>query len=269
MKYYSGKLDCLSLRGRAKPFQELLPSIKHKAKKGGYSAIIIDPIYKTLLGDENDTKAVGEFCNALDNLSAETGATVIFCHHHSKGADGSMSAQNRSSGSGIFSRDPDAILDLLEIFPFDSDGSPLEYHLEGFSGEESDNTVFMRVESTLREFAPVKPFEVAFSYPSHYTVKGLQNAKDIGQMKTRRQKQDAGRETQQRRKENNINRLLQFIEGQTSLDATPPTLEEAVNHFSGERGFSEANIKKWIEAGYVSSKNGLLFVPIIGEKNTE
>jgi RecA-family ATPase len=45
----------------------------------------------------------------------ELGTSVIYCHHHSKGAQGGKSAMDRSSGSGVFARDPDAILDLSEL----------------------------------------------------------------------------------------------------------------------------------------------------------
>lgn len=43
------------------------------------------------------------------------GAAVIYCHHHSKGAQGGKKAIDRASGSGVFARDPDAILDLSEL----------------------------------------------------------------------------------------------------------------------------------------------------------
>ena len=40
---------------------------------------------------------------------------MIYCHHHSKGAQGDKKAQDRASGSGVFARDPDALLDMIEL----------------------------------------------------------------------------------------------------------------------------------------------------------
>jgi len=260
METYRGMFDCLSLRGYARQFRQLLPSLKHKVRKGQYEVVIIDPIYKTLLGDENDAKVVAEFCNALDNLAAETGTTIIFCHHHSKGAGEGMAAQNRSSGSGVFARDPDAIVDLLEISPLDIGGCPLEYHIQGLNSDESPSKVFMRVESTLREFAPIEPFEIVFNYPVHYIVTGLEHARGSAVLRTRHEKQQAGRDYQSGRKERRISRLIEFIESQKSFSGQNPSIDEAVEYFKGERGFSEPNIKKWIQTDErITSKNGILF----------
>ena len=40
---------------------------------------------------------------------------MSYCHHHSKGSQGSKKSMDRASGSGVFARDPDALLDLIEL----------------------------------------------------------------------------------------------------------------------------------------------------------
>ena len=40
---------------------------------------------------------------------------MIYCHHHSKGSQGGKKSMDRASGSGVFARDPDALLDLIEL----------------------------------------------------------------------------------------------------------------------------------------------------------
>ncbi len=40
---------------------------------------------------------------------------VIFSHHHSIRPQGFKRAMDRVSGSGVFARDPDALVDLIEI----------------------------------------------------------------------------------------------------------------------------------------------------------
>lgn len=79
------------------------------------TAIIIDPIYKVITGDENSADQMANFCNQFDLVCTELGCAVIYCHHHSKGSQGSKKSMDRASGSGVFARDPDALLDLIEL----------------------------------------------------------------------------------------------------------------------------------------------------------
>ena len=48
---------------------------------------------------------------------------MIYCHHHSKGAQGGKRSMDRASGSGVFARDPDAMLDMTELVPTDASGN--------------------------------------------------------------------------------------------------------------------------------------------------
>jgi RecA-family ATPase len=58
---------------------------------------------------------MAKFCNQFDRICAELGCAAIYCHHHSKGAQGGKKSMDRASGSGVFARDPDAQLDLIEL----------------------------------------------------------------------------------------------------------------------------------------------------------
>lgn len=80
-----------------------------------FSAVILDPIYKISNGEENSAKDVGDFCHELDRIATATGASIIYSHHHSKGDQGYKSAQDRASGSGVFARDADAMIDMIEL----------------------------------------------------------------------------------------------------------------------------------------------------------
>lgn len=108
-------IDLWNLRGQAVPMDALAPKLIRRALKKGYKAIIIDPIYKVITGDENAADKMAFFCNQFDRLCTELGAAVIYCHHHSKGAQGAKNSRDRSSGSGVFARDPDVLLDLIEL----------------------------------------------------------------------------------------------------------------------------------------------------------
>ena len=110
-------IDIWNLRGKSIPMDKLAPKLIRRAAKKNYTAIIIDPIYKVITGDENSADQMAKFCNQFDKVCTELEAAVIYCHHHSKGAQGGKRAMDRSSGSGVFARDPDAILDLIELEP--------------------------------------------------------------------------------------------------------------------------------------------------------
>jgi len=109
------KIDVWNLRGNAVPMDSLAPKLIRRALQKQYSLVIIDPIYKVITGDENAADKMAYFCNQFDRVCAQLGAAVVYCHHHSKGAQGQKVAQDRSSGSGVFARDPDAILDVIEL----------------------------------------------------------------------------------------------------------------------------------------------------------
>ena len=94
---------------------KLAPMLIRRAAKKDYIAVVIDPIYKVITGDENSADQMANFCNQFDRVCTDLGVAVIYCHHHSKGAQGNKKSMDRASGSGVFARDPDALLDLIEL----------------------------------------------------------------------------------------------------------------------------------------------------------
>lgn len=108
-------IDIWNLRGKSVPMDKLAPKLIRRAAKKDYVAIIIDPIYKVITGDENSADQMANFCNQFDKVCTELGCAVIYCHHHSKGSQGGKKSMDRASGSGVFARDPDALLDLIEL----------------------------------------------------------------------------------------------------------------------------------------------------------
>ena len=104
-----------NLRGHAVPLDQLVPKLIRRVRNQHFDAIVIDPIYKVITGDENNASEMGAFCNQFDKICTETGCSTIYCHHHSKGAQGMKKAMDRASGSGVFARDPDAQLDMIQL----------------------------------------------------------------------------------------------------------------------------------------------------------
>ena len=149
-------LQTWGLRGKAQPMNVLTPRLIRRAKDKGYIAIIIDPIYKVITGDENSADQMAQFCNNFDKVCNELGCSVIYCHHFSKSASemsSNTSAMNKASGSGVFARDPDAMLSFTQLVDKDKD-------------DDDERTCWL-VEGALREFEPLKPIKVWFDYPIH------------------------------------------------------------------------------------------------------
>jgi hypothetical protein len=156
-------LDIWNLRGHAVPMDKLSKAIIHRFREKKYAALIIDPIYKVITGDENNATEMAQFCSYFDQVTAELGVSVIYCHHHSKGAAGKYAnAADRSSGSGVFARDPDAILDLREL----SVAGLIEKYRKSHPDACTTLTGW-ELNGTLREFAPMETRRIWFDYPTH------------------------------------------------------------------------------------------------------
>ena len=142
-----------NLRGYSIPRDKLAPKIIARLRGREYMAVIIDPIYKVLTGNENKAYDMIQFCNYFEQIAVGLDCAVIFCHHHSKGDQSWKRAMDRASGSGVFARDVDALLDVTEL------ELPAEKRL--------DNVSAWRITGTLREFRPFTPVDVWYNWPLH------------------------------------------------------------------------------------------------------
>ena len=147
-----GNLSIMNLAGHTDSLDKMSTDLISDIQYYGYELVVLDPAYKILMGDENNATEMSRFFGELDKICKKTGAAVILCHHHSKGYQGNKRSMDRASGSGVFARDPDAIVDLLEA-----------------SSKNEEGTV-LRLEFSLREFAAPQPFNIVFRYPLHYRM---------------------------------------------------------------------------------------------------
>ena len=159
-----------NLRGHAIPLEKLAAKVIRRCRNTGpYKAIILDPLYKVQQGDENSAEAITAFTNALDRIAHETGAAIIYDHHHPKGSAGSRKITDRGSGSGVFARDADAICDLSFLSP---SGEVKELLAEQLANGEKP----MQLAFVLRDFKEPDPINVWFKFPVHFIDKtGLLN----------------------------------------------------------------------------------------------
>lgn len=136
-------IDIWNLRGVTEPMDKLAPKLIRRAKKRSYIAVIIDPIYKVITGDENSADQMAHFCNQFDKVCTQLGCAVIYCHHHSKGSQGGKRSMDRASGSGVFARDPDALIDMTELDL-----------TEDILKQEKDKAACTLCEAALRQYSP-------------------------------------------------------------------------------------------------------------------
>jgi RecA-family ATPase len=113
---------------------------------------------------------MAHFTNQFDKIATELGSSVIYCHHHSKGSQGNKKSMDRASGSGVFARDPDALMDLVEL-----EISPELASLE-------KNKVHIRcMEETLKKYNPayftsevsLDHLQSSFQMKQHVKLAGL------------------------------------------------------------------------------------------------
>lgn len=242
-----------NLRGKSVPMNRLAPIIVRRYKDKGFSAIIIDPIYKVITGDENNATEMSEFCSYFDQVATETDMSVIYCHHHSKGAAGKYAnAADRSSGSGVFARDPDAILDLREL---NVAGVDKKYRADH---EDANKTLTgWELSGTLREFAPMAPRRIWFDYPMHVSddknylavATYSDSGRGVGESQKKRMDwQEVARET------------LDLLVGDSaaSLDAIGITEDNARKQFGKESEFEVATIDG-TKVVHRRDENGIIF----------
>ena len=208
-------LDIWNLRGLARPLSELVDDIISRIKGRNYEAVIFDPIYKIITGDENNASDMGKFCNLFDRICREVGCATIYCHHHSKGGQGYKRAIDRSSGSGVFGRDPDAILDIIEL------------EKEGIT---EDDPRPLRLESSLREFKNIKPINLWFDHPIHKVDTSGELAKLCARGSSSSNLNKSGRKVG---KENRIEKFKEVFD-RLSANGTPIRIEEVLKGMASD-----------------------------------
>lgn len=112
---HAGDLFAWNLRGRSRDIAALADDLVSVVATVQPRAIILDPAYKLNDGDENAARDMARFTRSLDEIATRSDASIIICHHHSKGAQGGKASRDRASGSGVIARDADALIDLIEL----------------------------------------------------------------------------------------------------------------------------------------------------------
>ena len=212
--------------------------IRRVLREENIDVIIIDPIYKVLDGDENSAADIRDFCNSLDKICEETSCCTIYVHHHSKGSKWGVNAIDRAAGSGVFGRDADATVDLIEIPLTKTMREDLEDDLYKCKG--------YMVTTDLREFESAMPRYFWFKHPLHVEDKTGLLEKAAGRTESTGENDAAamGRSIKKLDKDIEFNNAVDDL---TSFYGRIPTPQEVVNHFDGAPGWSLKTIKRMFD----------------------
>lgn len=232
-------LDVWNLRGEPAEINRLAPRLIRRAQNKHYDLIILDPLYKINEGEENSATDMAKFFNQLDRICKQLGVSIACCHHHSKGAQGGKFSIDRASGSGVFARDPDALLDMIRLNPIDA-GKDLE-----------DGQTAWRISATLREFPSPDDIDVVFDHPVHHITEDLKEAQPMSGMGADVNSQ-RGNAVKGDKAEKRYTRLKGFVQNWDEIDTSIthnkyPTIQDAVEYFKNDQGFSERTIRRAIE----------------------
>lgn len=162
------------LRGRACLLRDLAPLLIRRVLRygppGTFALVVIDPVYKVNGGDDNDPSKVSEFTNAVDSIIEACGCSVVYAHHHPKGTAGQKKSMDRMSGTGVYARDADVMVDLtaLEI-PDDVRDKTL------------DGLPAYRMSADCRSFAKPADRDFVFRWPRFYETGELARYKVEGE----------------------------------------------------------------------------------------
>jgi RecA-family ATPase len=191
------------LRGQKRSLEDLALHIQ-AIKDFEPDMVIVDPFYK--LGgdyDENDAGSVSKVLDVMESFSERLGCAFVYAHHFSKGNKAETDHIDRASGSGVFARDPDAILTLT---PHEE-----EHHLV--------------LEGSLRNFASPEKKVVEFSWPNFIHKTDLEpTLRKAGQASENRKTNERLADTLirelklQTRKIDSQTKLIELLQKVTNID---------------------------------------------------
>jgi len=145
ISYHGGDMDrvhVLPMRDHAPDLGGLLEDLCVIIPRLQPAVVIIDPVYRLTDLDEIDARQVTAFLRDLYAITREHNTSLVYTHHHRKGALQETSAVDRPSGSGVWGRMPDAMLDLTV---------------------EDEDSRLIRAEWVVREVPPQPPTWVRFT----------------------------------------------------------------------------------------------------------
>ena len=227
----AGQFKCWTLRGFSEGLEKMSANLIKILLQEDYVLIVFDPIYKAL-GDRDENKAgdVASMLNELEAIAVKTGAAIAFGAHYSKGNQAGKDAMDRIGGSGVFARDPDAILTMTP-----------------HAVEEC-----FTVETTLRNFPPQKPFVVKWEWPL-FERDDTEDPEDLKKPKNTRSRSENNGQFERKY---SIDDIIDCLK-ETTNGRSPSELQKLVESETGmKRSKFYMLIKDAVKSPYVVRQNG-------------
>ncbi|MCE0522041.1 MAG: helicase RepA family protein [Methylacidiphilales bacterium] len=110
-----GALQIIHLRGKRLTAELFGQAIKERFEQAGFGLVILDPLYKLMVGkEENSTATLSSVADVIDGIASRCNAAVAYGAHFSKGNQSAKEIADRINGSGVAGRDADSILTLTK-----------------------------------------------------------------------------------------------------------------------------------------------------------
>ena len=235
-----GNIKALSLRGKTIDAETLANTIADAYGDSPPSLVIIDSIYSIETGDENNAGDMRGMMQQLGRMASQ-GSAIGFAHHHAKGNAGARNVIDRGSGSGVFGRFVDAMVDLTPVEPDREQRGILD-------ARYGSRAVPMRMSFVLREFADPGTRNVVFDHPLIREVDGdyMDDAPEQGTSEAARRK---GGETNRRRNDHrwgSIDEALGRAVNQCYLDGVPATRKNVADRATIDgKPVSRDSVRNW------------------------
>ena len=235
-----GNIMALTLRGNTVDAESLVNTIVDAYGDEMPSLVIIDSIYSIESGDENSAGDMRGMFQQLGRL-ASANTSISFAHHHAKGSAGSRNVIDRGSGSGVFGRFVDAMVDLTPTVPDEEQKGML-------SARYGERAVPMRMSFVLREFADPGTRDVIFDFPLLREVDGdyMSDAPEQGTAEAARRKGGEANRRRNDRRWGHIDESIGRAVNACHIEGVPPTRQNVADRMTmdGER-VTKDNLMRW------------------------
>ena len=235
-----GLIQAMPLRGKTVTAEMIANTIADAYGDSYPSLVIIDSIYSIETGDENSAGDMRQMMQQLGSIAAK-GSAIAFAHHHAKGSAGSRNVIDRGSGSGVFGRFVDAMVDLTPIVPDDEQKGILE-------ARYGETAVPMRMSFVLREFADPGTRNVVFDFPLLHEIEGdyMDDAPEDGSTEAARRKGGESNRRRNDRRWGHIDESIGRAVNQCELDGVPATRQNVADRMTMDgQEVTKENVLRW------------------------
>jgi len=239
-----GNIQAMPLRGQTVNAEMIANTISDAYGEHPPALVIIDSIYSIETGDENNAGDMRSMMQQLGGIASK-GSAIAFAHHHAKGSAGSRNVIDRGSGSGVFGRFVDAMVDLTPTVPDEEQKGMLEARY----GEQA---VPMRMSFVLREFADPGARNVIFDFPLLHEIDGdyMNGAPEDGTAEAARIKGGEANRRRNDRRWGHIDEAIGRAVNQCTIDGVPPTRQNVADRMTMDGNeVSRDNVKRWTRSG--------------------